>query len=60
MPNQAVTINATFKASVEGNIESVKIGDMPEYIAIPSNESKNINVPLLKQTNTAELFQVLM
>ena len=47
MPNQAVTINATFKASVEGNIESVKIGDMPEYIAIPSNESKNINVPIV-------------
>ena len=47
MPNQAVTINATFKASVEGNIESIKIGDMPEYIAIPSNESKNINVPII-------------
>ena len=47
MPEQAVTVNATFKASVEGDIASVGIGDMPEYVAIPSKSSKTINVPIV-------------
>ena len=47
MPEQAVTVNATFKAIVEGDIASVGIGDMPEYVAIPSKSSKTINVPIV-------------
>ena len=47
MPEQAVTVNAAFKATVEGDIASVDIGDMPEYVAIPSKNNKMITVPIV-------------
>ena len=47
MPPQPVNVNAAFKSEVAGDIASVDIGDMPEYIAVPSNGSSVVNIPIV-------------
>lgn len=45
MPDQDVTVTASFKPIAEGEVASVSIGDIPKFAAIPLNGSSTIDIP---------------